>query len=101
MTLYDQIAACANTGVCNSVLTGQVYSRDIRALFENWHGYIVARRTLPSRNRLRLSDRTVPRSTSRGVPPEAAALLRALLRNQHVLCAERPPTADGVALGVC
>jgi hypothetical protein len=45
ITLYDQIATCANTKVCSADVTSQLYGRDIQSLFQNWYGYIVARRT--------------------------------------------------------
>jgi hypothetical protein len=46
MAMYEQIAACANTAVCSSDVTGQLYGRDIQALYENWYGEIAARRKL-------------------------------------------------------
>ncbi len=45
LAMYEQIAACANNNVCNSDVTSQLYGQDIHALFENWYGYIIARRT--------------------------------------------------------
>lgn len=44
LAMYEQIAACANNNVCSPDVTTQLYGRDIRGLFENWYGYIVARR---------------------------------------------------------
>ncbi len=46
MAMYEQIAACANTAVCSSEVTSQLYGRDIQALYENWYGEIAARRKL-------------------------------------------------------
>jgi hypothetical protein len=51
IALYDQIGACAITKICNADVTTRLYGRDIKALFQNWYGYIVARRAL-----LRASD---------------------------------------------
>jgi hypothetical protein len=44
ISLYDQIAACANTKVCSGPVTTQLYGRDMQKLFQNWYGYILARR---------------------------------------------------------
>ena len=44
ITLYDQIAACVNTKVCSATVTSQLYGRDIQSLFQNWYGYVMARR---------------------------------------------------------
>jgi len=44
LAMYEQIAACSNTGVCSSDVTGQLYGRDIQAIYKNWYGYIVTRR---------------------------------------------------------
>jgi hypothetical protein len=44
LAMYEQIAACANTSVCSADVTGQLYGRDIKSIFQNWYGYIVSRR---------------------------------------------------------
>jgi len=44
LAMYEQIAACVNTNVCSADVTGQLYGRDIKSLYQNWYGYIVSRR---------------------------------------------------------